>query len=149
MAQIDIIRSCKRSDKTIRFKSVFNPSAIRFDPFWDMEKCNVCTTWLLFHDHEKLMFTPEKSYPASKLNHTLKLKPKIITRDHLESCIEDVYVALQTKKWKVTTCKSFLKTEGFNQKCIDDIIDYALNNISYISAKQNAHNDSSCISIIG
>lgn len=143
-ASVDVIRSCKNCEKGIMFKAKFHPRVgSRYDgTFWELSQCEVCSTWLLFHkDHEKLLYEPESSYPESKLNEAPKLKPKYITRDHMQSCIDDVYDALQTNQWTVINCKAFLRTEGFNQKHIDDIVDYAMNNISYLDAKDNKEND--------
>lgn len=52
-----------------------------------------------------------------------------------------VYVALERKIWTANACKSYLRTEGFNQKCIDKIMDYSTNYIAYEHAKQNCEND--------
>ena len=143
-ASVDVIRCCKNCEKGIMFKAKFHPRVgSRYDgTYWELAHCEVCSTWLLFHeDHEKLLYEPESSYPESKLSEEPKLKPKYVTRNHMQSCIDDVYDALQTNQWTVINCKAFLRTEGFNQKHIDDIVDYAMNNISYLDAKNNKEND--------
>ena len=83
------------------------------------------------------MYAPEKNYPVSKLSKDGKLIPKQITKKHLESCLDDVRLALSHKIWTSTTCKAYLQTEGFNTKAIDDIIDYTTNKISYNEIEEN------------
>jgi hypothetical protein len=89
---------------------------------------------MYFDSHPLLCYSPDKGYPISKLNSTGKLSGKYITREHLLSCIDDVNLAIERQTWTVATCKTYLRTEGFNQKAIDDIIDFAQNHVTYTKA---------------
>jgi hypothetical protein len=135
---IDIIRCCKKCEEIIDLKYNIKVTTPGYDEsHCTLDRCQYCSCWLLFTDHKDLSYVPDKAYPLSKLNRLGKINPKFINKETMEAVVEDIYVALERKIWTNNTCKSYLRTEGFNQKCIDEIMDNSLNNIAYECAKKN------------
>ena len=147
---VDAIRACKDCEKQILDKaSIYLCDEYRGDSSdWRIEPCNVCSGWVTFDKHKLLMYIPDKNYPASKLNKTGKLVPKQITKNHLESCLDDVRLALNRSIWTPLTCKAYLRSEGFNTKATDDIVDFTMNKISYNEAEANKDDDATKWNVI-
>ena len=135
---VDVIRACPECQAGIEYEyeQCINQGHLqeRQDSSWRKTPCNACSGWMYFDSHPLLCYSPEKGYPISKLNQTGKLRGKYITRDRLLSCINDVNLAIEQCTWTVATCKIYLRTEGFNQKAIDDIIEFAQNHVTYTKA---------------
>ena len=104
-------------------------------------KCDKCTCWM-YSEYDKLLsYTPEKTYPASKLNADGKVVMKPITRSDLLSCLDDVNLAIERNIWTTATCKAYLKTNGFHTKAIEDIIDGATNYVAFYQAKETRNEE--------
>ena len=146
---VNSIRACIECEKKILDKAAtyidqsYQVSDMSTSSDWRINPCNICSGWMTYEKHKLLMYAPDKNYPASKLDKTGKLAAKRITVKHLESCLEDVRLALKRSIWTPVTCKAYLRSEGFNTKATDDIVDYTINSITYKEAEDNKDDDPS------
>ena len=112
-------------------------------------RCKFCCNWMLHDDHPMLHYIPDKNYPTTKLDSSGNLVLRRITRDNLQDCIDFVDEGLEEQILTISNAKSYLKSEGFNQKAIDSIVDYTQNRICYKKAMEdNDKNNSQNQSII-
>jgi hypothetical protein len=139
---VNVIRSCSRCTKSICNEFIGICIGKQKNNYsWRKKTCTKCTSWLHNMDSRLLSYIPDKSYPDWCIPVSGKLKPKIITRDHVEEGIEFVHDGLILSKFKKNEAINLLRYYGLSGDAIDNIVTNACNEKNLNEAFDNRSQD--------
>ena len=125
---VNVIRSCKLCTQSILEEYTVLMGAKQKQGYrWRKKTCKKCTSWFYNFDDKLLSYNPDASYPEWILPSNGKIKPKFITRDHIEEGIAIVHEGLKFKRLKKNEASNVLRYFGLSGDAIDKIVMNGLN----------------------